>query len=170
MRGRVAGCLGTLSFKFDAVSLLLYPIAVDPGLSSAVDFFSTAFHLRIPGSRAMFNPNAQLRVEAFEDRWTCIVVDDALRDPDELVRYAAAQHLAFRPAANFYPGVWQVSSIAARWNRLSILRRHIAALGRYRCPRKADQRSADRSPDAQWLLYVQEESASLSASERRRGA
>ena len=53
----------------------------------------------------MFNPNAQLRVEAFEDRYTCIVVDDALRDPDQLVRYAAAHRDAFRPAATAYPGV-----------------------------------------------------------------
>ncbi len=53
----------------------------------------------------MFNPNAQFRVETFEGRYTCVVVDDALRDPDRLVRYAAAQREAFRPAASAYPGV-----------------------------------------------------------------
>ena len=57
-------------------------------------------------SRAMFNPNAQLRVEAFEARYSCIVVDDALKDPEQLVRYAAAHRDAFRPsAATAYPGV-----------------------------------------------------------------
>jgi Family of unknown function (DUF6445) len=54
----------------------------------------------------MFNPNAQLREESFEDRYSCIVVDDALKDPEQLVRYAAAHRDAFRPsAANAYPGV-----------------------------------------------------------------
>jgi hypothetical protein len=54
----------------------------------------------------MFSPNAQLRVEAFGDRYTCIVVDDALRDPEQLVRYAAAHRDAFQPsAATAYPGI-----------------------------------------------------------------
>jgi hypothetical protein len=54
----------------------------------------------------MFNPNAQLRVEAFEDSYSCIVVDDALKDPERLVRYATAHRDAFRPSAvSAYPGV-----------------------------------------------------------------
>jgi Family of unknown function (DUF6445) len=54
----------------------------------------------------MFNPNAQLHVAVFENRYICIVVDDALKDPDQLVRYAVAHHDAFRSgAANGYPGL-----------------------------------------------------------------
>ena len=53
----------------------------------------------------MFNPNAKLREEAFADRYSCIVVDDALKDPEQLVRYAAAHRDSFRPAATAYPGV-----------------------------------------------------------------
>ena len=54
---------------------------------------------------SIFNPNAQLREEALADRYSCIVVDDALKDPEQLVRYAAAHRYAFRPSATAYPGV-----------------------------------------------------------------
>ncbi|MFT3790991.1 MAG: DUF6445 family protein [Rudaea sp.] len=54
---------------------------------------------------AMFNPRPQIeRVRLLNDRF-CYVIDDALVDPDALVRLAAANRAAFSPV-NFsaYPG------------------------------------------------------------------
>jgi hypothetical protein len=55
----------------------------------------------------MFNPNARLDVVHFDERHACIVVDDALVDPERLVQFAAARRDAFRPVDfNAYPGIF----------------------------------------------------------------
>jgi hypothetical protein len=54
----------------------------------------------------MFNPNPQLKLERFGNGRFCIVIDDALVDPEELVRFAADQREAFQPVDfNAYPGI-----------------------------------------------------------------
>ena len=53
-----------------------------------------------------FNPRAQINVVEFGDVHRCVVVDDALSDPEQLVRYAAEHSGAFQaPAVTAYPGV-----------------------------------------------------------------
>jgi hypothetical protein len=54
----------------------------------------------------MFNPEAEVRVVDFDERRFCIVIDDALLDPEALVADVAARHEAFRPVDfSAYPGV-----------------------------------------------------------------
>jgi hypothetical protein len=55
----------------------------------------------------MFNPHATMQVVNLDDRHFCLVVDDALLEPQRLVQFAAAHHKAFRPVDfNAYPGVY----------------------------------------------------------------
>lgn len=107
----------------------------------------------------MFNPNAQLRVEVFEDRCTCLVVDDALRDPDQLVRYAAAHRDAFRPAATAYPGVTlaapaDVANDLAAYFALQVRRRFDARrLVNLNCLLSMVTLSPAALQPAQWLCH-----------------
>ena len=53
----------------------------------------------------MFNPNPRIQTVPIAGRHVCYVIDDALRDPDALVEYAAA-HLGefIETSHNAYPG------------------------------------------------------------------
>jgi hypothetical protein len=54
----------------------------------------------------MFNPDAQVTTMRFADRDVCHVVDDALLDPDGLVRFAGERRDHFRPLEQKgYPGI-----------------------------------------------------------------
>jgi hypothetical protein len=54
----------------------------------------------------MFNPKPQLTIERFGKGRFCIVIDDALVDPEGLVRFAGDQSNAFQSVDfNAYPGV-----------------------------------------------------------------
>jgi hypothetical protein len=54
----------------------------------------------------MFNPDARLTTLRFADRQICHVIDDALLDPDGLVRYAGERADDFRPLdQKGYPGI-----------------------------------------------------------------
>jgi hypothetical protein len=58
----------------------------------------------------LFNPHASLQVVRFDERHFCLVVDDALLNPDELVQFAADRRAEFN-AVNFsyYPGVYRMA-------------------------------------------------------------
>jgi len=54
----------------------------------------------------LFNPHADANVIEFGEHRTCLVVDDALLDPAELVDYAATRRGSFRPVDHSgYPGI-----------------------------------------------------------------
>ena len=54
----------------------------------------------------MFNPNPQLRLEDFGKGRFCIVIDEALVDPERLVQFAGDQRDTFQAVDfNAYPGV-----------------------------------------------------------------
>ena len=54
----------------------------------------------------MFNPRAKLSLVPLGGRQRCLVVDDALLNPEELVRLAGERRTEFRPIdGNAYPGV-----------------------------------------------------------------
>jgi len=54
----------------------------------------------------MFNPNARARVVQFDGDHSCLVIDDALLEPERHVQWAAARAAAFqRPDNSAYPGV-----------------------------------------------------------------
>ncbi len=53
----------------------------------------------------MFNPDAVVRVVRFDDRHFCLVIDDALVDPDHYAQFAHARREQFRNVDfSFYPG------------------------------------------------------------------
>lgn len=55
----------------------------------------------------MFNPHATTHVVGLDERHFCLVVDDALLEPERLVQFAAARRKAFRPVDySVYPGVY----------------------------------------------------------------
>ncbi len=52
-----------------------------------------------------FNPNALVQVERFDDRHFCLVIDDALLEPQRVAQWAIGQRASFSAAdASFYPG------------------------------------------------------------------
>jgi hypothetical protein len=54
----------------------------------------------------MFDPDARVATLRFADRHVCHVIDDALLDPDALVRYAGERSDDFRPLdQKGYPGI-----------------------------------------------------------------
>jgi hypothetical protein len=55
----------------------------------------------------LFNPRATTQVVQFDDRHFCLVIDDALLDPERLVQFAIDQRPEFS-AVNFsyYPGIY----------------------------------------------------------------
>lgn len=56
--------------------------------------------------QAMFNPRPDIHVLPIDARHDCLVIDDALLEPERLVEYAAAHRHEFRAAAvNAYPGI-----------------------------------------------------------------
>ena len=53
----------------------------------------------------MFNPNASMRKVALGEGRFCVVVDNILSDPQQLIAFAVAQRAQFSPEdANYYPG------------------------------------------------------------------
>ena len=55
----------------------------------------------------LFNPSALPSLVAFDDRRFCLVIDDALLEPDRLVRFAADQRVGFGAVDfSYYPGVY----------------------------------------------------------------
>lgn len=58
-------------------------------------------------ARDVFNPNPKIEHVVLDDGQVCHVVDDALRDPDAFVAWAAARADAFRQVDfNAYPGTY----------------------------------------------------------------
>jgi len=56
-------------------------------------------------SKSLFNPRANLQVVKFDDRHFCLVIDDALAEPEQLVQFAAERSDAFRSLDfSAYPG------------------------------------------------------------------
>lgn len=54
----------------------------------------------------VFNPRPRIECVPLSDGQSCVVVDDALLDPERLVAFAARQREAFQPVDfNAYPGV-----------------------------------------------------------------
>ncbi|MDP9088197.1 MAG: DUF6445 family protein [Pseudomonadota bacterium] len=55
----------------------------------------------------IFNPNASVRVEKFDDRHFCLIIDDALLEPEKLVQFAVDRRSDFSTVDySFYPGVY----------------------------------------------------------------
>lgn len=55
----------------------------------------------------MLNPHATTQVVNLDDRHFCLIVDDALLEPERLVQFAAARREAFQPFDySVYPGVY----------------------------------------------------------------
>jgi hypothetical protein len=55
----------------------------------------------------LFNPRAEVGVVRFDERHFCLVVDDALLEPERHLHYAATQRQEFRPVDfNAYPGLY----------------------------------------------------------------
>lgn len=60
-----------------------------------------------PVPARIFNPNASVQVEKFDDRHFCLVIDDALLEPEQLVQFAVNQRIDFSAVDfSFYPGVY----------------------------------------------------------------
>jgi hypothetical protein len=63
----------------------------------------------------LFNPRATLQVAQFDDRHFCLLVDDFLLNPDELVQFAGGRPAADRRAEfnsvdfSYYPGVYRMA-------------------------------------------------------------
>ena len=55
--------------------------------------------------RIAINPDADIAVRHIADDDFCVVVDDFLQHPEELVDFAAANRTAFEEQAIGYPGV-----------------------------------------------------------------
>lgn len=54
----------------------------------------------------VFNPNASVQVERFDDRHFCLVIDDALLEPEKLVQLATERRGEFSAVdISFYPGI-----------------------------------------------------------------
>ncbi len=54
----------------------------------------------------LFNPNASVVVEKFDDSHFCLVIDDALLEPEKLAQFAIDRHGNFSAVdSSFYPGV-----------------------------------------------------------------
>jgi hypothetical protein len=55
----------------------------------------------------MFNPHATMQVVNFDERRFCLIVDDALLEPERLVQFAAARREVFQPVDfSVYPGIY----------------------------------------------------------------
>ena len=55
----------------------------------------------------MFNPNAKAQVVDFDGEHVCLVIDDALLEPEKLVHWAAARAAEFRHVhMSAYPGIY----------------------------------------------------------------
>jgi hypothetical protein len=58
----------------------------------------------------LFNPRASTQVLQFDDRHFCLVIDDALLDPDRLVQFAADRSAEFNSVDfSYYPGIYRMA-------------------------------------------------------------
>jgi hypothetical protein len=70
---------------------------------------------RFPGALVgtpapLFNPRATPQVAQFDDRHFCLVVDDFLLNPDELVQFAAHRRAEFNSVDfSYYPGIYRMA-------------------------------------------------------------
>jgi hypothetical protein len=55
----------------------------------------------------VFNPKASIQIEKFDDRHFCLVMDDAVLEPDRLVQFSIDQRNDFGAVDfSFYPGIY----------------------------------------------------------------
>jgi hypothetical protein len=60
-----------------------------------------------PAPTPWFNPRASVQVVNFDDQRFCLVIDDALLEPERLVQFAAVGRAAFQPVDfSAYPGIY----------------------------------------------------------------
>jgi hypothetical protein len=109
----------------------------------------------------MFNPNPHIETVRITPRHACVVIDDALSDPDAWVERAARHFAAFRDAPhNAYPGPELPLPDAVTVQLHACFARHArATLGARRTLRSHSRLSlTTRSPDQlqprQWLPHV----------------
>ena len=77
----------------------------------------------------MFNPQPQLQIIQFDAGHRCIVIDDALTDPDQVRQLAVTQHAAFKPVDfNAYPGNYLPISQALQNGLDAFFRSHVRGL------------------------------------------
>src|SRR5262245_1748212 len=58
----------------------------------------------------LFNPRATPQIIRFDERHFCLIVDDAMLNPDELVQFASDRHAEFSAVDfNYYPGVYRMA-------------------------------------------------------------
>lgn len=59
----------------------------------------------------LFNPRATVQIARFDERHFCLIVDDALLNPDELVKVASDRRTGFDSVDfSYYPGVYLMAS------------------------------------------------------------
>ncbi len=74
----------------------------------------------------MFKPNATLQTVQLDDEHFCLVIDDALLEPERLVQWAAARRDAFRTVdVSVYPGVYVMAPDAVVQALSELFRQHI---------------------------------------------
>jgi hypothetical protein len=58
----------------------------------------------------LFNPRASLQLAQFDERHFCLIVDDAVLNPDELVQFAADARAEFSSVDfSYYPGIYRMA-------------------------------------------------------------
>jgi hypothetical protein len=58
----------------------------------------------------LFNPRATTQVAQFDDRHFCLVIDDALLEPEKLVQFAVDQRAEFNSVDfSYYPGIYRMA-------------------------------------------------------------
>ena len=58
----------------------------------------------------IFNPQARLQIARFDERHFCLIIDDAVLNPDELVRFATDRAAEFNSIDfNYYPGIYRTA-------------------------------------------------------------
>jgi len=58
----------------------------------------------------LFNPRATLQLARFDEQHFCLIVDDAMLNPDELVQFASERRSEFNSVDfSYYPGVYRMA-------------------------------------------------------------
>lgn len=58
----------------------------------------------------LFNPRATLQCAQFDERHFCLIVDDAMLNPDELVQFASDRRTEFNSIDfSYYPGIYRMA-------------------------------------------------------------
>jgi hypothetical protein len=64
----------------------------------------------ISAPASLFNPHATTEVVQFDDRHFCLVIDDAMLDPVQLVQFAVDQRAEFNSVDfSYYPGIYRMA-------------------------------------------------------------